>query len=126
MSEFSRDRRREVEQKVREGEEVIEAMKAKMRTDLADLRLKHQHNMQLINSKFKSQNDLLNDEFIFLSGELQKLRDKEALVSAGRLDKGSLVAKQLEESGRGEGDILMMELRKKHEEVVAKRLALVG
>ena len=105
---------------------MVGALKAKASTDLADLQLKHQHNMQLIESKFRAQNELLNDEFLFLSGELQKLRDREAAVDASGLAKGTLVARQLDEADRVAEESLAAELRKRREGVAAKRQALVG
>ena len=74
MSRFISIKKIEKEKKILQFEILTETINKKHEENIEEIKLKHNSNIILMETKFKSENDILNQEYLFLSQELEKMR----------------------------------------------------
>lgn len=74
MSEFISIKKMEKEKKIMQFEILTETINKKHEENIEEIKFKHNSNINLMETKFKSENDILNQEYFFLSQELEKMR----------------------------------------------------
>lgn len=77
-----REEREREELRRKETEERMAAMDEKFGRDVEELKRKHRSRMELMEQKFATENGLLNDEFLFLSQEIERLQGLSGLKVA--------------------------------------------
>jgi hypothetical protein len=69
-----REEKKQAVHREKEVKELATALEAKFEREVEELKRKQKANMELMESKFNTENALLNDEFLFLTQELDKLQ----------------------------------------------------
>lgn len=77
MSKFKREKKAKIEEKTKHFQILTEKLKEKHTIDIEEIKAKHQNHLKSIEEKFNEENQILNDEFLFLSRELEQLKSLE-------------------------------------------------
>lgn len=72
----------------RENEDRMAAMDEKFGRDVEELKRKHRVRLELMEQKFATENGLLNEEFLFLSQEVERLQRMSAQKGAEAREAG--------------------------------------
>ena len=111
--------------KTKEIENIITEMLEKQTQDINDLKNKHQNNLKMIEAKFQNENQVLTEEFIFLSGELQKLQNKEILLDQNEVDQKIISYKNDKKQLNKQNESSLNELQKQYELIQFKKENIV-